>query len=109
MSGDNDKGAEAPKWVYTGPETKTMTLRKPLRLSDKDPSPINEITLTEPTAGQMGAMEDERRKSNEVTAGAVFIALNAGISPAHAKRLVSRDFEEALEFLGGFTAGPTPE
>lgn len=105
MSDDDKAGAEAPKWVYSGPETKTIVLRKELKLSPKDPSPISEITLSEPTALQMSAMENERRKTNEISAGAMFIALNAGISHPHALRMGSRDFQEALDFLSGFTEG----
>jgi hypothetical protein len=106
MSGEDEKaGAEAPKWVYDGPETKTMVLRKELKLTPKDQNPVTEITLSEPTAQQMSAMENERRKTNEISAGALFIALNAGISHPHALRMGSRDFEEALDFLSGFTEG----
>ncbi len=95
---------------YSGPEEKTLTLKKPLKLHPTDENPISEITLTEPTAGQLSQFMKAQAKpgADDVEAGCVLIAANvkvtrAAFSKEHAMQMSSREFEEALDFLTGFT------
>lgn len=91
--------------AYTGPEELTIKLKKPIRLHETDENPVTEINLTEPTAGQLSKFlkAQAAKGADDVEAGCVLISLNSGISKAHALLLTSRDFEEALDFLTGFT------
>jgi hypothetical protein len=57
-------------------DTKTFSLVKPIKLGDMPE--INEVTLTEPTAGQM---EVSLREPSQTTANIVLFASIAKIAP----------------------------
>ena len=97
---------------YTGPDSLVLTFTPPLGLLANDPNAVASITLSEPNGEQMEAFQREMLKSrNEFTAGTILIHMNAGeraFTPAHAKKLKSRDFKKAIDFLTGFIP-PGPE
>lgn len=95
---------------YIGPDTLSLQLLAPLMLHEKDPNPITVLELSEPTVAQMGAFQAEMIKSrNEFEAGALLISLNASnkVGLPQAKKIRTRDFQKALDFLTGFIQ-PTP-
>lgn len=106
---DQDAAPAAP-WEYTGAESLTLTLLKPLKMHETDPNTISEITLTEPTVAQMSAFTiEENRTKDEFAAGAVLIHKNVNkreFTLDLAKKMGSRDFKKALQFLMGFTTPP---
>lgn len=101
---------------YTGPESLTITFAKPIKLHERDENAVPSITLSEPDGAQMEAFQKEMLSSrNDFTAGCVLIHKNAvenGTPPAftlaHAKKIKTRDFKRALDFLTGFIP-PGPE
>ena len=103
-------GGNAGEGVYTGPEDKILTLRRPLKLHAADENPVNEIKLTEPNAAQMSKFlkAQQRPGADDVEAGAVFIAENCGVKKDLIMTMGARDFQEALDFLSGFTNPPKP-
>ncbi len=107
MNSEEQKDTVKAPWKYTGPETLTLALSREVKLAPSDQNPITEINLTEPTIEQMMAYEDARvRSRNNFEAGMILIQKNANITLAQAKKLSTRDFEAALDFLTGFTTPP---
>lgn len=102
MSNEVENADEAAE--YTGPETKTITLRKPIKVNPgkSDSAEIADITLSEPNGLQISAFLQESRLKDEMAASCKFIALNAGITPNQALQMGSRDITEAMEFLQNF-------
>ena len=78
-------------------ETKTLTLIKPIKLGDQE---ITEITLVEPTAGQI---ETALKEPSQTTANIVLIAAIAKISAGQVRAMGLRDFNACVSFLEGFT------
>lgn len=102
----NDRAAQTGTPAeYDGPETKTITLRKPIKQHDDDPHPITEISLSEPTARQLSLFLKAQNKAgaDDVEAGITFIAANAGLKKEQLMDMGARDMTEALDFLSGFT------
>ncbi len=95
-----DENGEAK---YIGEETLTITFETPLALSDADKKPVAAITLKEPTASHLSTFMTAQRTKDEARAGIEFIAANCGEAPAYIAKMKSRDFQKAMEFLGGFT------
>jgi hypothetical protein len=77
----------------------TIALHKPVRLGDQE---FTEITLSEPTAGQI---ETALKEASQTTANIVLIALIAKIPPAAVRAMSLRDFNAAVAYLSGFTKG----
>lgn len=91
---------------YIGPETLTITLKKPIKVDGANP--VTSITVTEPTSGQLSQSLDVERAKNEIEGNMLLISLCAGIDPGQARMLGKRDFEEARDFaLGFFDQPPT--
>lgn len=99
---------EAGELEYVGEETRIITFKDPLKLSPSDQAPVDSITLTEPSAGQLQIFANSMRTKDDVAATIDFIAANCGKAPAYIRKMSNRDFVTAQEFLGGFTK-PEPK
>ncbi len=88
------------------PEEKILHLRTPVSLGKGAEAIVYEtLTLREPTAGEL---EKATRADTNIGVGITLISLVAGIPRPAAEKLSNRDFQEANEYLGGFTViGPT--
>jgi hypothetical protein len=80
-------------------DTLQLTLTSPVQLGDTE---YSEITLTEPTAGQI---EAALKEPQQTTANIVLIAAIAKIPPGAVRRMGLRDFNKCVQFLEGFTKG----
>jgi hypothetical protein len=80
-------------------DTLQLALTKPVKLGDVE---YTEITLTEPTAGQI---ETALREPQQTTANIVLIAAIAKVPPGAVRNMCLRDFNKCVQFLEGFTKG----
>lgn len=87
--------ADAVTEAETLPETKTITLRKPVTFATLE---YAQITLREPTAGEWEAWDD----LTGVAANRKAIATVAGIPEGAVKQFGVRDFNEAMRYLNAF-------
>lgn len=85
-------------------ETKTILLTKPIKLGEAPE--ILEVTLTEPTAGQI---ETALKEPSTTTSNIVLIALIAKLAPAQVRAMGLRDFNKCVEYLQSFTNGEASE
>lgn len=81
------------------PDEKTITLRKPIKLQDRT---VTEITLREPTAGEIEQVEKRAARDGAQASNILLIQVCADITDGEARRLGARDFHEALMFVQGF-------
>lgn len=79
-------------------ENKVIQLVKPIKLGDAPE--ITEITLSEPTAGQI---EQALKEPTTTTSNIVLIAMIAKLAPAQVRAMGLRDFNKCVTFLEGFT------
>jgi hypothetical protein len=85
-------------------DTKTFTLIKPIKFGDAPE--ITELTLVEPTAGQI---EAALKEPSTTTANIVLIAAISKIPAAAVRAMALRDFNTCVAFLEGFTKGEESE
>lgn len=78
---------------------KIITLRKPVTLGEKT---FTELTLSEPTAGQIEKASIAGGKV-DMSVAIALIALVSGAPRTAIQMLGQRDFKEASDFLGGFS------
>jgi hypothetical protein len=82
-------------------ETTSISLRKPLALGHET---WPRLDLREPTLGEL----KRAGGGGSLTEAGTLIALITGIPPAAIDQLGQRDFQEACDFLAGFSkAAPT--
>lgn len=85
---------------YIGPEEKTIPLRKKLKRGDET---VDSITVKEPTADNLAkSLAKEAETNNPIEGNIVLVAFCTGLTPAEARALGKRDFEEARDFALGF-------
>ena len=83
-------------------ETKTIALKKAIEHGGQT---YGKLDLCEPTAGQM---EKAGVHANGVTSNIMLLADVASWPPDAVRKIPKREFEEAIDFLRGFTfAAPT--
>ena len=96
----DDDNTKIEEWVYEGDETLALQLIKPLK--KKGVADCTELNLSEPTGGQLAAMDQAMRKSDSVTAALTLIAQNSGVPLPIIKEMGARDIRKATDFLMGF-------
>jgi hypothetical protein len=79
-------------------ESVTLTLKKPLTIGDRV---ISEITIREPTAGEM-AMAEQTSKKGDIDQGIILLGLSTGLHPNVVKQLLGSDYVKAQKVLGNF-------
>ncbi len=77
------------------PTEKTLTLRKPVTHAGET---ISELTLREPTAGEMKGLDSLRGQDYVIK----LVAISSGTPLPTIEKLVQRDVLDALEFVTGF-------
>lgn len=87
------------------PDTKTISLRKPITLKG-DTVTTSSLDLREPTVDELDrcAMVGETGYASN----AALIAFVAGVPLPVARALGKRDYEEAVQYLTGFTLDGPP-
>lgn len=81
---------------------KTFTLRTPIKKGE-----VTELTLQEPTAGDIEQMQKDAATGGDATALIKLIARQAKLSPTDIRELGARDFKAIEEYLGSFlSSGP---
>lgn len=90
MSTKNVDAIETPK---------DFPLRKPLQVGDRE---ITEITLREPTSGEIEQMDLDTRKGSEIGALNRLIAKQAKLAPVDIRNIGGRDFIRMQEYLLSF-------
>lgn len=83
---------------------RTMKLRQPIEFEGRS---IAEITLLEPTAGQLQQVMGIDAKSN-AERNAKYISVSANIPAGAVALMVARDFNEAVEMITGFMQDAPP-
>ncbi len=78
------------------PDTLTLTLREPISIGDKS---YTELIFNEPTSGQLESIA----KLDDMPATIQLLASSAGVLPEVIKRMKSRQFKQAADFLLSFT------
>lgn len=82
-------------------DEKTIALRKPVALGEVK---YEALTLREPTAGELARASES---STDVGVAISLISLVAKVPRGVVEKLCQRDFQEAADFLAGFTVtGP---
>lgn len=76
----------------------TLTLKKILSLEGRE---ISEITIKEPTAGQM-AFAEQTAKGPGTDQGIILLGLCCGLHPTVIKQLAGSDYVKAQKALGNF-------
>lgn len=96
---------DAGEAEYIGPTELEIIFTPPLVLGTKADAPdaLASIKLSEPTAGQLSVFMSAQRTKDEAAASIDYIAANAGVAPTYIRKMRSRDFARAMDFLGGFT------
>lgn len=84
-------------------DTLHFTLTKPVKIGDAD---YSEITLEEPTAGQL---EAALKEPSVTTANIVLVAAISKMPPAAVRKMCLRDFNKCVQFLEGFTKAEEAE
>lgn len=79
------------------PDEIVITLRKPIEHNGET---ISELTLREPTAGEM----EEWDKLSGIAADRKAIAIMAGLPEGFVRKLPARDFNKAARFIASFLA-----
>lgn len=79
------------------PETITITLRVPVELDGKT---YKDIDLCEPTVGQL---EKSSAAGDGIAANIVLVSEVAKLPLAVVRLMRKRDFEQACDYLAGFT------
>lgn len=95
----NEKG----EWDYIGPTELEISFDPALMLSPQDKTPVPSIKLTEPTAKHLSVFLAASRTQDDAAAGVAFISANVGVAPAYINKMRAREFNRAMDFLGGFT------
>ena len=80
-------------------DEKTLELRKPVKLGEVEYCTLN---LREPTAGELSKAS---KAGGNVDIAIALISLIAKVPRGAVEKLSQRDFQEAADFLGSFTAG----
>jgi hypothetical protein len=76
-----------------------LTLKKPITVEGRE---LTEITIKEPTAGQMAMAEQTSRNGGEVGQGIALLALACGVTPIFIKQMCGSDYVKAQKVLGNF-------
>ncbi|GEM_PF-4180183 len=79
-------------------EEKSLTLRKPIKLQDRE---IKTITLREPTAYEIEQVSKRAEKSSQGS-NILLISLVSGITEGEIGKMSIRDFNEAMSYVSGF-------
>lgn len=87
------------------PDEKTLTLRKPVTLGG---TTYDHLELREPTAGEREKASAGAGAVNNTSFGINLIAAIAKVPRKVAESLSQRDYQEATEYLAGFSL-PGPE
>lgn len=86
------------------PEEKLLKLRKPVRIKGDDTT-YTELSLREPTVDEL---DRAQKADTNIGIAANLICFVAGVPLLVVKGMGQRDFQEANEYLAGFTLdGPT--
>jgi hypothetical protein len=95
--------------VYTGPDEKTITLRKPVKRKGADD--LVAVTLQEPTAKQLSTYLALRNNSQDdgVAAMVQLICNVSGNIQPDIEAMKQRDFDDCAAFLQVFTTVPPPK
>lgn len=78
---------------------KTFTLLSPITTSAGE---LSEITLREPTAGDIEQLQRDEAKDGAATALVKLIAKQAKLPPVDVRNIGARDFNKLQEYLGSF-------
>jgi hypothetical protein len=91
--------------VYTGPDSKTIPLKTPVKGAGGE---IREITIQEPTAKQLSQYFSRQNSTNDngIEAMVLLISLTSGVLPSDIEKLKQRDLDACGEFLAVFTPVP---
>jgi len=94
--------------VYTGPDEKTITLRKPIPRKGSQEGDLTAITVKEPTAKQLSMYLAKINSTNDdgIEALVLLTSLTSGIPPNDVEKLSQRDLDDCGQFLMGFTRVP---
>lgn len=84
---------------------KTFTLIVPIKVADAE---VAEVTLREPTAGDIEKMQRDTEKGGAANALILLIAKQAKLAPTDVRNLGARDFNILQEYLGSFLE-PVPD
>lgn len=84
---------------------KTFELIAPIKAGD---DLLTEITLREPTVGDIEEFDRRQTEKGPVTAMVLLIAKQAKLAPADIRNLGARDLNQLQEYLLSFLSPPKP-
>lgn len=100
-----DRAAGARKRLEELESPKTFFLLTPFEGAEKDSvGTITEITLREPTAGDIAQIERDTAKEGATEAIVRLVARQTKLPPVDVRKIGARDFNRMSEYFGGFFA-----